>query len=195
MTLADSAGAAVNAARSIGFPVVLKVSSARALHKTQSNLVYLPVADEDETRDAFKKCKAAARALGVWEGEALVMKFLKQTPRVELLLGARMDVEFGPVLVFGLGGTGTEALQAVCISPLAHTRSQAEAVVSCNKTVLKSLPPRDNSVRKDLLDVILNFSRAACHALSEFSELEINPLVVTDRHCFALDAAAVAGEQ
>ena len=195
MALADSEDAAVGAARMMGFPVVLKISSSRLLHKTRANLVYLPLADDDEVRDAFQQCHAAAAALEAWEDEVLVMSFLKYNSRIELLLGARIDAEFGPVLVFGLGGTWTESLSVAGVSPLAHTQSQAQAVVSCNKTVMNLLPAPDDPARKDLLDVILNFSRAAGYALAEFRELEINPLVMTDSKCYALDAAAIAGER
>jgi acetyltransferase len=108
-----NAEAAIEAAREIGFPVVLKILSPDLLHKSDLGGVALDLGDEEELRIAanamllrLKKSRPDARLVGF-----SVQTMVRARGAVELILGASIDPTFGPVLLFGPGGTAVELLE------------------------------------------------------------------------------------
>jgi len=119
--LASTADAAVEAARKIGFPVVLKISSEDILHKSDAGGVKVGVVGEEAVRGAFRQVmessvayKADARLDGV-----LVQEMAPKGGR-ETIIGVSRDPQFGPVIMFGLGGVYVEVLKDVTfrVAPL-----------------------------------------------------------------------------
>lgn len=113
---AGSADEAVEAAEHIGFPVVLKASSPRLVHKSDAGGVVLNLRDAPAVRDAYEAVAALVRDDA---GGEVVVQGMAQ-PGHELIIGVTTDPAFGPLLMFGLGGVHVEVLKDVAfrIHPL-----------------------------------------------------------------------------
>ncbi len=104
----ESLSEAGKAAGEIGYPVVLKVCSEKAVHKTDQGLIKTGIRDRDELGPAFEGLFSRAREL---EGAVLVQEMVRGER--ELVIGMTRKENFGPCVMFGLGGIFTEALEAV----------------------------------------------------------------------------------
>ena len=148
--LASSAADAVRLAGDIGFPVALKISSPDILHKTDIGGVILNVRTADEVRQGYDRIMAAALAAhpaaridGI-EVQEMV------TEGVEIIIGLLDDPQFGPVIMFGLGGVFTEVLKDVSFRVLPIERSDARRddpgaeglQASCGATAASPPSPR-----------------------------------------------------
>ena len=102
---------AVQKAREIGFPVAMKIYSRDIIHKTNVNGVLLNLKNETDVHEAFKKIMASARS---FNPEAEIEGVTIQTmlnSEYELILGSKKDRDFGPVILFGMGGIMAEVLK------------------------------------------------------------------------------------
>ncbi len=167
------------AAEEILFPVAMKISSPDVVHKFDAGGVRLKVKTKEEAREAFceiienvKKFKAAAKIDGV-----IIERMAKGG--VEVILGAARDAKFGPLCMFGLGGTFVEAMKDVTFRLAPMWEISAEIMVRTIKAyrILKGVrgaPPCDiDSIR----DCILRLSQMVS-GHPEIAELDINPLIV-----------------
>src|SRR5205085_1584502 len=117
------AGEAVAAAERIGYPVVVKADAAGLTHKTEAGGICLDVADAAAVR-------AACAALRARTGAERFVVQERVGPGVELLLGARRDEVFGPVVVFGAGGVLTEVLRDVSVRLAPLAEGEAEGMLA-----------------------------------------------------------------
>jgi len=115
--LVETLSEAGKAAGKIGYPVVLKVCSERAAHKTDKGLIKTGIRDRGELIGAFESLFNRAKEL---EGAVLVQEMVRGER--ELVIGMTRKENFGPCVMFGLGGIFTEALQAVSfrVAPLSE---------------------------------------------------------------------------
>lgn len=171
---------AVRAARSIGFPVVMKVSSSKIVHKSDVGGVVLDVKDEEEVRSAFKKLMAIDGAEGV-----NVQPMLKRG--IEVIVGVTTDDQFGRVLMFGLGGVFVEALGDVSFRLIPVTRRDAtemiEEVKGCK--VLKGYRGYKADIDA-LVDLLLKVSDVAVE--EGVVEMDLNPVFVYEDGYAVADA-------
>jgi len=186
-----SADEAVAAARQIGFPVALKIPSPDIGHKSDAGGVRLNLRDEAELRAAVDTMLAQVRAalpqarLRGFTVQAMVHRPMAQ----ELIVGASVDPSFGPVLLFGQGGTAVEvwADHAVALPPL--NRVLAHELISRTR-VAKLLAGYRNHPPAQLdaiADVLIALSQMLAD-LPELAELDINPLLADAHGVIALDA-------
>ena len=128
--VAQSVDEAVNAAGSLGYPVVLKVESPDLPHKTEAGVVALNLRNADEVREAYQTIMARANAVSPPPRIAgvLVQKMMPQG--VEMVVGARIDPLFGPLVVVGLGGILVELLQDTALAPAPVTHDEALALLA-----------------------------------------------------------------
>jgi acetyltransferase len=117
---------ALTAARKLGYPVVLKASSARFPHKTEVGAVRLDLRTGDEVASAFE---AMAPDLRRRDPEARFYVQSMVRGGVEVILGAITDPAFGPILMFGLGGTEVEVLRDVAYALCPVTDKEAERLI------------------------------------------------------------------
>ena len=186
-----SADEAAAAAREIGFPVALKILSPDIGHKSDAGGVRLNLRDEAELRAAVDAMLAQVRAalpqarLRGFTVQAMVHRPMAQ----ELIVGASVDPSFGPVLLFGQGGTAVEVLadHAIALPPL--NRVLARELISRTR-VAKLLagyrhhPPAQLDA---IADVLIALSQMLAD-LPELAELDINPLLADAHGVIALDA-------
>src|SRR6202044_1339957 len=193
--LAHSADEAVNAAAALGYPVVLKVESPDLPHKTEAGVIRLNLRNADEVRAGYATVMANAdrvspppRVNGV-----LVQPMVPQG--IEMVVGARNDPLFGPLIVVGLGGVLVEVLKDTALSPAPVTPSQAEGLLRSLKGV-KLLEGFRGMAGVDigrLAQVISDVSRFAADHRDSVAELDINPLICAGDRITAVDALIVPG--
>jgi acyl-CoA synthetase (NDP forming) len=106
---------AADAAAKLGFPVVLKVLSRKITHKSDLGLVALNIPSGDCARGAYDRIIATAK---VTDPNASVVVETMAAKGLEVIIGAKRDPQFGPTVLFGLGGTFVEVFKDVSISQL-----------------------------------------------------------------------------
>ena len=189
---ADSAAAA---ARSIGFPVVLKLVSPDVQHKTEVGGVLVGVADEAGVREGFAQIRAALAAKephAKFEGVLVAQQVGRG---VELVVGVQRDPEVGPVVMFGSGGIMLEvakdvAFGAVPMSPEEARRLIERTGASRLLAGFRGAPPCDVEA---VAAVISAVSRLAADFADEIESVDVNPLVAVpgERGALALDALVI----
>ena len=187
---ADALAAADEAAR-FGFPVVLKILSEDITHKSDVGGVALNLNDEGDVRAA---AEAMLARVGKSHPDAriegfTVQKMVKMPKAQELIIGASIDPTFGPVILFGQGGTAVEVMKdsAMALPPL--NAPLARALIERTRVAkllhgYRDVPPAD-------LDAVVATLMAVSQLLAdvpEIAELDINPLIVNHQGAIALDA-------
>lgn len=187
---ADAQAAADEAAR-IGFPVVIKILSEDISHKSDVGGVALNLQDADDVRQAAQtmlervgKTFPKARLEGF-----TVQQMVKKPKAQELIIGASIDPTFGPMILFGQGGTAVEVMKdsAMALPPL--NAPLARALIGRTRVARLLAGYRD--VPAADLDSVVDTLMAVSQLLAdvpEVAELDINPLVVDDQGAVALDA-------
>ena len=192
--IATSADDAVAVAKEMGFPVVLKLHSETVTHKTDVGGVQLNLNDDQAVRSAFDAIKAGVSAkhsiadfLGV-----TVQPMIKLSDAYELIIGSSIDPQFGPVVLFGMGGSLVEVFKdrALGLPPLNTTLARRMMERTKIFDALKGVrgrPPVDIAALEQLL---VNFSQLVAEQ-KWIAELDINPLLASHEGLVALDARVV----
>jgi acetate---CoA ligase (ADP-forming) len=191
--VAQNEDEAVNAAGSLGYPVVLKVESPDLPHKTEAGVVRLNLRDADAVREAYQAIMARANAVTPPPRIAgvLVQKMMPQG--IEMVVGARVDPLFGPLVVVGLGGILVELLQDTALAPAPVTHDQALALLAQLKGArlldgFRGMPAVD---RNRLAEVICRVAAFAADHRETIAELDVNPLICIGDSVTAVDALIV----
>lgn len=193
---------AVDAATDIGYPVVLKVLSPQILHKSDVGGVALDLRSGDAVREAAVRMRQTiAHKCPQAHVRGFAVQAMVRRPHArELIVGVAPDPVFGPVVLFGAGGTAVEILKdrAVALPPL-NAQLARDLVSRTQVSALLAGYRGEAGVDQDaLIDVILRVSQLACD-VPELAELDINPLLADAQGVIALDArirvqARAAGE-
>ncbi len=182
---------AVCKSREMGFPVVLKGHGARLTHKTERGLVKVNVRSVSEIRRAYRQIKAAAAK--DWEG-CLVQPLIEG--KREFVAGLIRDAQFGPMVMFGLGGVFTEALADAAFRIAPFGAACADALIDDIKStkLLGDFRGEKAADRAQLRQVLLGLARLGIEH-PEIREVDINPLIVMpDGQVQAVDALVVFEE-
>ena len=186
---APDADAAAGIARELGFPVVVKISASGLEHKTEIGGVRLNLRTPDEVRAAAGEMLTAvrARASQTAVDGVLVEQY---SPGLEMIVGARYDDTFGPIVLVGLGGVLAEALEDVVIAPAPVTAAGAKRMVERlrARAVLESSRSGPAPDVAALCELVATLSRRFVAASPGVAEIEINPLVFGPHGWLALDA-------
>lgn len=195
-TLAGSVDEAVAAAQALGYPVVLKVESPDLPHKTEAGVIRLNLASADAVRAGYAAVMANAakvspppRVNGV-----LVQPMVPQG--VEMVVGARNDPLFGPLVVVGMGGVMVELLQDTALAPAPVSAAEAEGLLRGLKGTklldgFRGMPGADIG---RLARVVSDISRFAADQRDGVAELDVNPLICAGERIIAVDALIVRRE-
>lgn len=190
-SIASSPAEAADLASKIGFPAVLKGLGARLTHKTELGLVKLGITDrEDALRAAEEIGQAAGENLEGWLVQPQI------SGRREFVAGLMTDDQFGPVVMLGLGGVFTEALDDVTFRVAPVNDAQAEWMLEELKSAKLLGPFRGEAAadRKKIVEALTGLSRLGLE-YPEIKEIDINPLLITpDGAPVAVDALIVLGD-
>ena len=192
--LAHTAEQAVEMAAAIGYPVVVKLNSETITHKSDMGGVRLDLANADEVRFAFLNMQQAVGEkfspddfLGV-----TVQPMLKLNDGYELIIGASPDPQFGPVLLFGTGGTLVEVFKdrALGIPPLNTTLARRMMERTKIYKALQGVRGRDPVDIVALEEILVQFGELVVEQ-RWIKEIDINPLLASANGIIALDARVV----
>ena len=191
LTVAADEGAAVAAARTIGYPVALKIVSPDITHKSDVGGVRLALRSDADVAEALRSMQERVRAA---RPEARVAGFavqamVERAHAEELIVGASIDSVFGPVLLFGQGGVAVEVIgdRAVALPPL--NEALARELVSRTRVAKLLGGYRDRPpARLDAVADVLTAVSCMLADLPELAEIDLNPLLADADGVIALDA-------
>lgn len=190
---AASAQGAVRLANMIGYPLVMKIISPDILHKTDADGIRLDLRSEADVRKAYDEIIANAKG---YDAEADIqgvsLQSMIQQPDYEILLGAKQDENFGPVILFGMGGIFTEALQdrAIGLPPLnvlLARRLMENTKIYALLKGYRNRPPADMELIEEM---ILRLSQLVVD-FPEIVELDMNPVLVRAGKPCVVDARVI----
>jgi len=190
--LATSREAAVQAARDAGFPVVLKVVSPQITHKSDVGGVKLDLKSSEEVAAAFDEVMAAARRAAPDAAIDGVAVQQMARPGIEVIVGVSTDPQFGPVIMFGLGGILVEVLKDVSFRIIPIASRDARQMIHEIKgfPLLEGYRGQDPADLAALESLLLRVS-AFVEQQPEVSELDLNPVFAYKDGALAVDARIV----
>ena len=187
----DTEDNAVAAAAEIGYPVVLKGSGEGVSHKTELSLVAIDLRNEKDVRKAYNELTSRPE---VQIKDVLVQQMIKGDR--ELVVGLTRDAQFGPCVMFGIGGIFTEVLKDTSfrIAPLSRWDAMDMMEDIRGKEILgafRGKPPVDREILADILIAVgqigMNYD--------QIREIDINPLKISDEKPVAVDALVVLNDE
>ena len=177
----------ISAAHEIGYPVVMKGCSPEITHKTEKGLIRTDIRDDKEALDTFNDIMAGMNGS---HGSILIQEMIKG--KRELVIGLIRDPQFGPCVMFGLGGIFTEILKDVSfrLAPL-EKRDALEMMdeIKAHKILdaVRGMEPVD---RELLSEMLINVGRIGVEN-DAIKEIDINPVIISGSRPVAVDALIV----
>jgi len=183
---------AVDAAREIGFPVVLKIVSPQVLHKSDAGGVLIDIGDEDRVRAGYNRILENVRA-NVPDAEITGILVQEMAPSsTEVIVGSTKDPTFGPTIMFGLGGIFVEILRDVAFRLAPITQADAEEMIREIRSykILEGARGMPRADQEAIAEILLNTSRMLVEC-PEIKELDMNPVLVYEKGAKIVDARII----
>ncbi len=188
--IANTEDDASHLSRSMKYPVVLKLLSSDITHKTDAGGVHLDLRSDADVRRAYQQIMESARRYK--EGariEGVTIQPYLAKPDFEILLGAKRDPDFGPVILFGMGGIFTEVLKDTALGLPPMNRLLARRLMQETKAHIllqgyRNHPPADF---EKLEEMIICLSQLLID-FPQISELDMNPVLIKDGKPIVVDA-------
>lgn len=178
----NAAAEASEAAATMGFPVVAKVVSPKIIHKSDVGGVAVGLRDQASVRAAFDRFSAM-------DGFS-AMLVEKMVTGVELIVGAKVDCQFGPVILLGIGGTGVEIYQDVAIRMAPLTALDVASMIDqlVGRKLLEGYRGSAPVSRDALENTLLRFSDLVMDLGDHIESVDLNPVMCTSEACAVADA-------
>ncbi len=169
----------------IKFPVVLKVVSPKILHKSDLKGVSVGITDFDYLNEEFKRLISLNGAIGVIIEEMV--------EGVELIVGAKNDYQFGPVVIVGYGGVGVEIYKDTSMRMAPITNEDVLAMLKELKCfpILKGFRGKKGINLNKLTALIVNFSNFIMDFEDFFDSIDLNPVICNESEAFVCDARII----
>ena len=185
--LAEDREEFIQAVSAIGFPLVVKGCSSDLTHKTERNLVRVDIRNRQEAEAAFEEIRSAMEG----ENSALLVQEMVKGTR-ELVVGMTRDPQFGPCVMFGLGGIYTEILRDVSfrVAPLEKKDAlQMTREIRGHKILeaVRGMPPADMEA---LCRILVAMGKIGLDH-EAVKEIDVNPLILSGSNPVAVDALVV----
>ena len=191
--VASTADEAASLAEAIGLPAVLKISSTEITHKSDVGGVRLNLATTNDIRRAYDDITAAVGANSPGSSvQGVSVQPMAPAGGVEVIVGMTRDQQFGPVIMFGLGGIAVEVLQDVAFRIAPLTQRDAHEIVREIKgfkmlTGFRNLAPVDLDALEALILKVSDFADNT----PELAEMDLNPVMAYNDGSLAVDARIV----
>jgi len=187
LTVARTPEEADRFAREIGYPVVAKVVSPRILHKSDVGGVVVGIADAGRLEEVFRRFRGIEGFVGMIVEETV--------SGIELILGAKIDFQFGPMILLGMGGTGVEIYQDVALRMAPLSGKDVHAMIAGLKArrLLEGYRGAEKVDREKLTETVLAFSAVVMELQERIASIDINPLLCSSRRCVVADARILLG--
>ncbi len=179
-------------AKAMGFPLVLKTAAPGILHKTEIGGVIIGIRDEGELQKAYFSIRDNVRKAGFAKDAERMDIYRMEEEGLEIFLGAKRDPNFGPMIVFGMGGVMVETLKDLSYRIGIISEKEAKKMIDEIKSAklfhgFRGMP--EAAIGK-MAKSIVALSHLM-HDFPEIKEVDINPLKVTDKKCVAVDAKII----
>jgi len=190
--VASTASQAREAAAWLGFPVAAKIVSLDVVHKSDVGGVILNLKDGTEVEGAFGKIKSVCGA-GSCRFDGVLIEPMAPAG-TETIIGAKRDPQFGPVILFGLGGIFVEVFKDVSFRVAPITREDAGEMISELKALplLKGIRGRKPSDIDALISSLMKVSDMMMKE-EKIKELDLNPTLSYEKGCRVVDARVILG--
>ncbi len=187
--LARTPDEAVKLARKLEGPVALKICSPQILHKSDVGGVRLGLETQEQVREAFEKIEVAAKkkVRGVEIRGCIVSPMAK--PGLEVTIGTKIDSQFGPVIMFGIGGILVEVVRDVVFRVLPMSRHSAKQMISEIRTtaLLDGVRGQRPVDRNALVGLLMKVAEVV-EAYPAIEEMDLNPVIAYPRGLAVVDA-------
>ena len=181
-SLAKTENDAVNIAKKIGYPVVMKIASPQIIHKSDAGGVKVNLTNDKDLKSAFKEIVANAKKYNK-KAEikgVLIVEMVKGGK--EMIIGSKLESGMGPVIMLGMGGIYVEVLKDVTFKLAPVTDKEADDMISSikMKKILEGVRGEKPSDKSKLSECIQKLSQLVTD-FSEIKELDMNPVLVMEK--------------
>ena len=175
------------AARALGYPLVMKGCSAEIAHKTERGLIYVDLRSEQEALAAFDEIMAK---MSGQDGDVLIYKMIKG--RRELVMGLTRDDQFGPCVMFGLGGIFTEILRDISFRRAPLKRNDAFDMMEEIKghSILDAVRGMAAADKDQLADMLIRVGEIGLE-IEQVREMDLNPVILSGSNPVVVDALII----
>ena len=176
---------ALSDAAEIGYPVVAKIVSPKVMHKSDVGGVIPGIRSDAELEEAFSRLSRIEAFDGVLLEEMV--------SGIELIIGAKMDYQFGPVVLFGMGGTGVEIYgdTSLRMAPLDEGTVQSMVKSLRAHKLLEGYRGAEPIHLQELTRMMLAFSELIMELEDHIESIDLNPVMCNSKGCIAADARFV----
>lgn len=173
---------AIRFAKEIGYPLVGKVVSPEVIHKSERNGVELGIDSDRKLRETFHRFSKIEGFLG--------MLIEERVSGMELIVGAKNDDQFGPVVLFGIGGVWTEIYRDVVLRMAPLNQRDMDSMVRCLKArpLLEGFRGSNPVNLKELKTLLSAFSELVMDLEPEVESIDLNPVICSPEKCIVSDA-------
>jgi acetate---CoA ligase (ADP-forming) len=195
--IAQTGAEAVKIAKKIGFPVVAKVVSAEILHKSDIGGVVLNLNSAAEVKKAFNDITARVRKLKGKPKLDGILIAQQVKADLELVVGASLDAEMGPVVLFGTGGVDIELMKDVALAGAPLDADEAKALIARTKAGVKIKGYRGKPALHEASAVkaLVGLSNLIADAGNRIASIDVNPFLINPRTGVAVDALIVLNNE
>ena len=191
--IAQTAAEAVKIAKKIGFPVVAKVVSADILHKSDIGGVVLNINSTADVKKAFNDIAARVKKLKNKPKLEGILIAQQVEAELELVVGASLDAEMGPVVLFGTGGVDIELMKDVALAGAPLDEADAKELISRTKAGVKLKGYRGKPALHEASAVkaIVGLSNLMADAGTRIASIDVNPFLINTKTGVAVDGLIV----
>jgi acyl-CoA synthetase (NDP forming) len=169
-------------ADNIGYPVVVKVVSPDVVHKSDTGGVLTGIVHEDRLREAFTQMKGMKGFEGVLVEETVT--------GIELIIGGKMDYQFGPVVLLGMGGTAAEIYRDTSLRMAPLKRNDVLSMVDSltARPLLEGYRGSEPVDLEKLIQLVITFSDLLMELEGRIESIDLNPVMCSSENCVVADA-------
>lgn len=175
------------AAGEIGYPLVMKGCSAGIAHKTERGLIHVDIRNAGEALEAYD---AILEGMNGEPGGVLIQEMVRG--RRELVMGMTRDPQFGPCVMFGLGGIFTEILKDICFRRAPLKREDALSMMGeiRSRGILNAARGMEAADRDRLADMLAGVGQIGLD-LEDVAEIDLNPVILAGKNPVVVDALVI----
>jgi len=178
----------ISASEEIGFPVVLKLMAEDVVHKSDSGAVKLNIKNKDEVEKAYEELMKISSQ----SSKRISVQKMANEPITELIIGMTTDPQFGPALMFGIGGILVELLEDVSFRIAPITEYDANEMIHEIKgfPILDGYRGKPKADIKAIVDTLMKISNLVINH-EEIYEMDLNPVFIYDKGLICVDARII----
>ena len=173
---------AVQFAEVNGYPVVGKVVSPKLVHKSDKNGVEIGIDNDEKLQETFRRFSQLDGFAGMLVEEMV--------SGIELIVGAKIDDQFGPVVLLGIGGTGVEIYKDVTLRMAPLALKDIESMIRCLKahSLLEGYRGSKPVNVREINRLLMTFSELVMDLESLIESIDLNPVICSPTRCVVADA-------